>query len=696
MPDKMQFLFKHYRLVSLLLVSALFFPALNVKPVPLEKVLAGFGDIKLQLRKELGLAPTADPRVIVVEVDEPSVNRLGRWPWDRKILARLFGQLRSASIIGLDIVFSEHTDTAADMALSSVIAENGNIVLGFFLRDKATQVPDQASLDVLEECAYRDVQIEHRQPRLKEFPYIETNIASIAEAGTACAFFTTEPAPDGVYRHYPISYLYKGFFYPPLAVQMLRYYENHEPKLTVTAGGISSFRSGQVTLGAGNYFRLNAPTQVQSVSAYDIFSSKIPSEYFKDKLVIVGVTETGVFDLRPTPLDPVAPGVYRHYAALSNLLQGNPLVEVPLLRNAVLLAGFGAVFAISLIGGLYRRISLYVFSLAAVFVSALLMLLYADVWLDEFYIILAMLLFALTLEIIAFSITGAEARELKGAFSSYVSPELMRDILADPSRLCLGGEEKEISILFSDLRNFTSMSEALSPADLVSLLNDLFDPMTLAILENRGMLDKYIGDAMMALFNSPVEVPDHAARACVAALRMLDIKAQQNRIFRENGLPEIDIGIGINTGIAIVGNMGSTVRFSYTAIGDSVNLASRLEGMNKFYGTHVIVSESTRQQAGNGFLFRPLDRITVKGKKDPVAVYELMTARDNAGTVVDRFAEALDQYYAGRFDAAARLFAALADDTADGPSQVFAKRCREYITSPPPAGWDGIHHMTSK
>ena len=283
-------------------------------------------------------------------------------------------------------------------------------------------------------------------------------------------------------------------------------------------------------------------------------------------------------------------------------------------------------------------------------------------------------------------------RYLKKAFSSYVSAELVDEIVKNPDLLKLGGEKREISILFSDIRGFTTLSESLSPEELVRLLNEYLAPMTRIVMEERGTLDKFIGDAVMAIYNAPLTVAGHAGHACRSALKMLDRLGELNAEFAKRGLPRIDIGIGINTGQAVVGNMGADMRFDYTAIGDNVNLASRLEGLNKYYGTHILVSESTRAQA-EGFGFREVDLVRVKGKNEPVSVYELL---NEPGEPEPAFVRALALYRAQEFARAEADFAVIAAAAGDQLSKLYLERCRQFMASPPGAGWDGVYVAKSK
>lgn len=298
-------------------------------------------------------------------------------------------------------------------------------------------------------------------------------------------------------------------------------------------------------------------------------------------------------------------------------------------------------------------------------------------------------------------VEGREKRMIRGAFGKFVSPEVVSELVADPSRLKLGGEKRPISILFSDLAGFTSLSESMEPERLVAILNDYLDEMAEIVLHERGTLDKYIGDAIMALYGAPTAFDDHALRACRTALAMQRRLEGLNDEWRSLGLPYLRMRIGINTGSPVVGNIGGEKRFDYTALGDAVNLAARLEPACKTYGISIMIAQNTREQAGDAVVVREMDRLAVYGKSEPVAVYELVGM---AGELLGDRAEVLRLYDAGLsayrdrdFELALRYFeAALETDPEDGPSAMYAGRCRDYIAEPPPLDWDFVERRQVK
>jgi adenylate cyclase len=291
-------------------------------------------------------------------------------------------------------------------------------------------------------------------------------------------------------------------------------------------------------------------------------------------------------------------------------------------------------------------------------------------------------------------------RELKEAFSHYVAPSLVNHILQDPAKLVLGGEERRLTVLFSDIRGFTTISESLSPQALVKLMNDYLTPMTDVVLAQDGTIDKYMGDAIMAFWGAPIWQEDHPVRACRAALQMLEKLAELQKAWEQQGIPRLDIGVGISTGKLTVGNMGSTTRFDYTVMGDSVNLGSRLEGLNKEYGTHIIVPKYTYEDVKNDFILRQLDLIKVKGKKIPIKIYELMGHADDSGRLREAaglFETGLQAYMVRDWDKAEDYFnKTLGILPHDGPATTFLARVKDLRQANLPDDWDGVFVMTKK
>jgi class 3 adenylate cyclase/CHASE2 domain-containing sensor protein len=432
-------------------------------------------------------------------------------------------------------------------------------------------------------------------------------------------------------------------------------------------------------------------------------------EHFQNKIVLIGETDTLTQDRHATPLyflphegPKRTPGVEILAHTVLTILKGRHFSTVGLGGSAVLHVAMALVIGLLT---LYAspRIPLWLSSpLAAIVYFSL------CEWAFLEYLIMPLAGGLITWLIsqgaffsYRFWVVDREKREVRGAFSRYLSPDVVDEVLQNPDMLSLGGSRREMTAFFSDLAGFTSISEALSPEDLVHLLNRYLSLMTDIILRHGGTLDKFEGDAIMAFWGAPLPRNDHALKACLAALEQQEVMNRFRREVVDEGLPELHVRMGVNTGPMIVGNMGSEERFDYTIMGDAVNLASRLEGANKAYDTYIMISESTYAQVRDHVEVRELDLLRVKGKNEPIRVYELMAANggldDKRTKIRDAYVEGLELYRAQDFEAAIKAFkAALALDPDDGPSKVYVQRCRDYINDPPPAGWDGVYTLKTK
>lgn len=656
------------------------------------------------------------PEVVIVAVDEKSINEIGRWPWSREVTARLIRALKPARVAALDIVFSEPQNAEADAALAEAIRGSGNVVLGYFFRDDSTDLPHPAALKQIKRSAIKLIDVVG-DPSLGsemifpgvEFSGVEPNISAIGRGAKGFGSFNIVPQDDGIYRVANLVFKYGDDMYPSLALEALRRYYKGEIVLHMAPYGVDgiSINDKAIPVDEQGGFSLNYYARGGSfttISASDVMKGRVGRDAIKDKLVLVGVTEKAIYDIRPTPVDALFPGVEIHATIAGNVINDRYLIHdtrviffdlfmvaaLPLIlaviisrthRTYVGLIAFLVLFAVLALGD-FILFSVYNLKPGAV------------------YPLIALMVSYISGEAYRNVVVEKKSRYIKKAFSRYVSSQLVSELLKDQGRLKLGGEKRVITVIFTDIRGFTTISEKLPPEKLVTLLNEYLNPMTTIVLEEEGMLDKYIGDAIMALFNAPLDTPDHPKRACNVAVKMIAVLKDLNVKWAALGYPHIDIGIGVNSGEAVVGNMGSELRFDYTGIGDTVNLASRLEGMNKIYGTSIIVSEFTYASVKDAFLFRELDLVRVKGKYKPVAVYELMAAGQGADAlrgVSAEFGKGLGMFRARRFDEAKAVFEGIfKDHPDDAPSALYIGRCAEYIAAPPPEDWDGAYVAMSK
>jgi len=632
----------------------------------------------------------------------------------------------------------------ADARFAKSLNRFGKVVLGnFFLTSDQLMGIDPATLDQYNELiewfsigrnalrteAGKQDFLELVARYRREDLAFSANIANISALAnpensekTSIGFFNEPSDPDGVVRQ---SLLVLPFgrskdtndwqMYGSLEVQAVRQYlDVRSDKVTVQFD-----QTGVVRLDLGDALRLKMDatgrTQINYhgpkrtypyFSMADVVQHRFPAGTFKGKLVLIGASATGIADLRTPPYgENDYPGVEIHANVIDNIFHQNFLLRgaKEQLWDAVLILFFGLPLGIwmALVSPRWMWFGIFLFlPLVTLDYAAFL----RGAWLN--FTIPA---FTLGMNVLMVSLYRSlfeekEKRRVRSAFGQYLSPEVIRRLLVNP-RL-VDPRKTEITVMFSDIRGFTTISEKLDAQDLALFLNQYLSDMTRLVFEQNGTLDKYIGDAVMAFWGAPFEESGHAAKACNTALNMMSRVRELQKTWEAEGKPQLDIGIGLNTGVASVGNMGSALRYGYTALGDNVNLSSRLEGLNKDYGTHILVNESTNTAAGEGFVFRELDLIRVKGKLQPVTIYELIGRCGQAsdyGTpqdvrvLLELFREARALYQDRRWsDAQSAFLEILERFSEDGPSRAYWKRCQEYLFDEPPSGWDGVFTMTHK
>jgi len=427
-----------------------------------------------------------------------------------------------------------------------------------------------------------------------------------------------------------------------------------------------------------------------------------PPEVFHNKIVFVGFTAPGLFDLKPTPIHSLNPGLAIHATLLANLIYKDFRVRVSAITNLLLAAAVAlTVCIIVMMIPVLWQLALMVIAYGGGLFLLVMLAFRENIWIDGVLMAASLgLPFAMSVAF-SYATEGRQRRQIKQTFSRYMSDLLIQDLLKHPEKLRLGGEKRVLTVFFSDLAGFTSLSERLSPEEVVTLLNRYLTTMTDIILAGGGLIDKYEGDAIMAFWGAPIPQEDHAARACLAALDNQKRLAELREEFIHMGLPPVHARIGINTGEMIIGNMGSNQRFDFTVIGDSVNLASRLEGAGKEYGTRILISEETYRQASGQVEVREVDWLRVKGKEMPVRIYELLARKGELDAVQkqvrDLFAQGMVLYRQRQWVEALAIFQRILTLVPeDGPASTFSKRCEDFRLSPPAADWDGVYRLTSK
>lgn len=585
-----------------------------------------------------------------------------------------------------------------DEVLAAAVARSKRIYLAahFLIGPRVGSVPEPVGLDLARLGEVADAS-GGGERRPIDAQAVTVTMPEVAKGAVGAGAVNTFRDEDGVTRRMPLALAYGGRYYQPLglAVALAELGKPGDTKYlvgdsTLTAGGVEL----PVSRGASIVLDVLGRDRIPRVSAADVLAGRAPKESLKGKLVFVGFTYAA-FDKVVTPLDHLADGVELHATLAENVL-GDRLIRGTgdLATVLAVLALCGVVCAAQL-RRVRRRpwmpplialgaVALYIALAVALFAKGTVIAIGLPVVLAAFVLVAA--------TVGGLATEGREKARLRAVFSQYVAGPVVDRILADPARAKLGGERKELTVLFSDIRGFSLFSEGMPPEQLAAFLGEYLTPMTELVLASGGTLDKYIGDAVMAIWGAPVDDAEHAAHACEVALRMQETLVGLNKQWAKAGKPAVSIGIGINTGAMAVGNMGSAARFDYTVLGDQVNLGARLEALTKEYGISILVGEATAKAAGDAFVFREIDLVRVKGRAGAVPVFELV-GRTGHAKVDASFAPALAAYRAREFARAGETFAAIANDPV---AAAMAKRCALLAAEPPPADWDGVYEQRSK
>lgn len=685
-----------------------------------------YGDERFEYRNQKNNSPTPPPEVVILAIDERSVNELGRWPWSRSVFADFVNKLSEyePKVVAFDIVNSEYTNEKDDAALGAALKNLKNPILGYFFRDTESTEHNEKAFKQIKKSKINIVKVieephENYSRNYKLYKSVELNVPEIGKSSKGFGFFNFQPDSDGIFRRAILTTKYEGGFYPSLSLEAFRKYIRGQVILSLDRFGIKNLyvNKNEIPVSERGQLILNFYGETGTIPTYsivDVLNGELDAEKIKNKIVLVGATEIAIYDIRPSPLDNIFPGIELQATAVANILSGNYLLKNSFTATVdlVLIIAF-SFFLILFLFFVKRTITGVLILIIMIFIH-----IYSNYYIFENYNLLLSGTFPILSLVLSFVfyegyrnlIVEKKSRFLKRAFSSYVSPDLVTQIISNPDKLNLGGESRNITLLFSDIRGFTSLSESTTPTQLVEILNEYLSPMTTIVMQNKGTLDKFIGDAVMAIYGAPFDLPTHGKNACDTAIMMFEKLEELNKSFKERELPRIDIGLGINTGEAVVGNMGADVRFDYTAIGDSVNLAARLEGQTKYYGVGIIISKSTLDEIDpqiinnmdneESFLIRELDYIKVKGKTEPILIYQLIPengSREKIMRLINKFDEGLEYYRKREFELAKDKFSQILEDNPlDGPSKLYIERCEEYFASPPPEDWDLVYTATSK
>ncbi|HEY8609147.1 MAG TPA: adenylate/guanylate cyclase domain-containing protein [Noviherbaspirillum sp.] len=701
-----------------------------------------------------------DPRVVIVDIDEKSLAALGRWPWSRDTIARLVDKLDNkyfVRTVGFDVVFSE-ADNSSGYSKLEALAHNelkevegfGELVralkprfdydarlaraldgrptvLGYYLSNEEEAV----SKGMLPPPAFAAPDLGGYSVDAYAYRAYTGNLDKLQEAARAGGFFNPTPDADGTIRRLPLLVRVGDAYHESLALATARVALGATAVVPVFFTEDETLLSGEAhqQYGALKAIRLNSkprPTvipldrdltalvhyrgtggprggQYRYVSAVDVLQEKVPMETLADAIVLVGTTSAGLKDLRATPVNIDYPGVELHANIISSILDAQfkhePDFSIGIQQLQTAFIGI----ALGLLLPVLAPLSAIAVSLgAAAGVVALNLWMYQS--LDWVLPVAVPLLLAAALFIAnlawGYLFEYRKGRAMVNLFGEYVAPELVAEMAANPESYSMEGESRELTVLFCDVRGFTTISEGLDPNALREYINLYLTAMSEDIRGNRGTLDKYIGDAVMAFWGAPVALPDHAARAVATALRMQATAAGLNKDFEARNWPPLKIGIGLNTGEMRVGDMGSKIRRAYTVMGDAVNLSSRLEGITKVYGVGIAVGAATRAAAPQ-YAYRELDRVRVKGKNAPVPIYEPIDLEAELDAArrdeLAQWHQALALVRAQQWDAAGALLHALLEiDPGSGLYRLYMERIDWYRQHPPGDDWDGVTTFETK
>jgi adenylate cyclase len=640
--------------------------------------------------------------IVIFYVDQYSLDVFAKqgvsWPWPRQMYSAVVKYLTAgrAKAVFFDMIFSEASvyGEADDADLSRTLTDSGRVFLPVFLSAAKEEGPGAAD-------RLKRLDLAGRTP--PRGPVASLNSVSLPldaflNACRGAGNVQFSPDGDSIYRRIPLVFSYRSLILPALPLALSEFaggkLELDKIPLDPTGQLVIRYHGPLGTYKSYNIAAIiNSWAQIEEGRAPQVQ----PAE-FSGKVVLIGGSAPGLLDLRPSPLNPKSPGTEIQAAALDNLLRHDfvrfpaPAASFALLLVFCLLTGVGATHLRRVV-----HIVLFLVVCLALPAAAALLAMASGYWqrfvAPEFGVLASFIGAA----IVNYNTEGKQRRFIKNAFRYYLSPAVIEQVLNDPSRLRLGGEKRDISSFFSDVAGFTSISESLKPEELVNLLNAFLSEMTGIILDTGGTLDKYEGDAIIAFWNAPLDQPDHGLRACRAALRcqkrLEDMQADLQARFGKG----LRMRVGVNTGPAVVGNMGSANRFDYTAMGDTINLASRLEGACKQYGVPILIGEETFARVKDAVVCREVDTIRVVGKSKPVRVYEALGEKgeipaDRAARL-DVFHRALERYKNKEWTAALPLFEGLGDDS---PARLYAGRCRNLIAQPPGPEWDGVFELKQK
>lgn len=714
------------------------------------------------LRLRLAMPQTLDERIVILDIDEKSLQEEGRWPWSRDKLALLMDKLfdkYSIAVVGFDVVFAEKDDSSGLKTLQelgrnqlrnvsqfqSVLAQitpqleydklfaqkiqNRNVVLGYYLNNASAAAT--SSSGALPPPVFQPGTFRGRSIAFSKWDGYGGNLPELQKNALSGGHFNPLVDPDGRVRRLPMVVEYNGAYYESLSLAVVRALLGSPPLLPGYADSSDMGKTGRSADQGGKSYpglewlelrlpqgSLRIPVD-QNVSALipfrgpqgsfrylslaDVLHDRVRPEMLKNKIVLIGTSAPGLRDMRSTPVSEVYPGVEIHANMISGILDQNLRQRPSYVLGAevvlLLLTGLALSLLLPLLGPVKATAVTLVALLCTVLVNVLLWQ-YANLAMPlAGGVLMILALFALNMSY-GYFVEARSKRQITSLFGQYVPSELVDEMREHPEQVSMAGDSREMTMLFSDVRGFTTISEGLEPQELTQLMNEFLTPLSRVVHKHRGTIDKYMGDCIMAFWGAPLRDAQHARHAILAGIDMQQILQALQPHFRARGWPEIHVGVGINTGRVSVGNMGSEVRVAYTVMGDAVNLASRLEGITKQYGVGIIVGENTKEAVAD-VVYRELDLVRVKGKDQPIKIFEPLGLQGQVEqAVLDElkiFHQVLRSYRKQEWDKTElELFNLQRMSPARRLYAIYAERVAYFRNNPPGPEWDGVFVSSTK
>ncbi len=673
--------------------------------------------------------------IIIVDIDEKSLAQLGQWPWPRNQVAELIENIwqQGARVIALDIMFIEADRTSParlienypklneslssqlalldhDKMLGDTLAETES-VLGYAMISQDDGLKNEQDLPFPSaNLALANSQIRFKQLHLIPVYRAAVNQFDIAQAKSE-GFLNFFPESSGTVHKVPLLLSLDGTPYPSLALEVARIAMQQQSITLHSSDSIQGGKHGLIGISLSDHF---IPTDDQAqmtinfrgpwrsfeyISAVELLKGK-QFPQIKNAIILLGTSATGLLDLQTTPFSQMSPGVEIHANIIDNLISGDPLkhdifTEIGITFSLIIIGGLSLSLLLARSGALIGALGGGIILTAVVAGNYLFLFKHASI-IGITYPLLTLVIISLVVTLSNYLMVERQKQFIQGAFHHYLAPQVVEQLLKNPEQLTLSGQEKELTVMFSDIRNFTSISETMDSVALANFMNRYLTKMGHVIMDGQGMIDKFIGDAIMAIWGTPVDDPEHALKAVISALQMKQLTAELREQWLKEDLPAIHIGIGLNTGPMRVGNFGSEQVFNYTVIGDQVNLASRLEGLNKAYGTTILISENTKIQLGDRVSCRPIDLVRVKGKLEAVEIFEPLCLGRHDSLELIQWQKALKLYRQQSFEQAKQILLPLNQRSPEKLYQLYLQRIEQFLLQPPAKDWDGCFTHSTK